>query len=344
MELVYRLPVVYNTGIVSECWTSYKLAVTLNDRKSKSWLASHFEIYMEDDGWTVFGNNFDAHPLNYFDEILEIQEVKHEKIFEKNIIKTIIDLLNSGKYVAVDCLRENTVIHERMIYGYDLEEAVFFSLGVGKQSQLEEKKVPFEILKLEYFQLLEYLKMHKIEKFMRRNWFYTITTMRLRGNYRNDNAIFEMLKKIFREIHGYKIIREEDPFLMHDDIKVSYTGLSCLKGMATVIKRKGFREHSLTMALVALYEHRVIIQNSLEWFCDEFHIKDDEMHSIINKYKNTIKSIKTLYSLSMKNDICEISGFEEKMIKQLNLQYYKEKEILMNFYNKGIEYLINGEN
>lgn len=344
MELVYRLPVVYNTGIVSECWTSYKLAVMLNDRRSKSWLASHLEIYMEDDGWTVFGNNFDVHPLNYFDEILEIQEVKYEKISEKNIVKILINLLNGGKYVTIDCLPKNGVIHERMIYGYDLKESVFFSLGVGPQSQLEERKVPFEMLKFEYRQMLEHRKIHKIEKFMRRNWFYTITTMRLRKDYRNDNATFEMLKKIFREIHGYKIIREEPTFLMHDDIKVSYTGLSCLKGMATIVKRKGFQEHSLTMALVALYEHRVIIQKSLEWFCDELQLKDDEIYSIINKYKNAIKSIKILYSLSLKNDICGVGGFEEKLIKQLNLQYYKEKEILMDFYNRGIEYLINGEN
>ncbi len=343
MDSVYRLPIVYNTGIVTECWTSYKMAIILTSEKSRPWLASHFDIYMEEDGWTVFGNNFDAHPLNYFNDILEINEIKYEEISADIIINTLIELLNKGYYVTVDCLMEKGYIHERMIYGYDLNEKVFFTLAMGSETKMRERKVGFARLKHEYTKMVEFLKTNKRERYLRRNWFYTITTFRFNENYRNDNSAFEMLKKIFREIHGYKIIRTEDPFLINDDIKIAYTGLACLQGIGEIIKRKGFQEHSLTMALVKLYEHRVIIFNGFKWFCAELNINDSKINGIIKKYKDTIWTMKNLYLLSLKNDIKRNSNFENILIDKLTLQYYTEKRILTDFYEEGVKAFAEGE-
>ena len=131
--------------------------------------------------------------------------------------------------------------------------------------------------------------------------------------------------------------------MINDDIKIAYTGLACLQGIGEIIKRKGFQEHSLTMALVKLYEHRVIIFNGFKWFCAELNINDSKINGIIKKYKDTIWTMKNLYLLSLKNDIKRNSNFENILIDKLTLQYYTEKRILTDFYEEGVKAFAEGE-
>lgn len=331
-----QLPIQVDTGIKSECWTSFKLGIILNSRFAAEWISCHFDIYMEDNGSVVFGNNFTIYPLNYFRDILDICEVDIWAEDFGCVVPHIIEQIDRENYVFVDCFM-NDYVHERLICGYNLESKILYSFFINENWKWEKIEIRFEIIEDEFKKAKMFLNENKHDRFMRRNWFYSFTAIKIKDYYRNDNAIFEMLKKIENEIHGCKIIRNEDAFLQRDENRNVYTGMACLLGVIDVLESGSFVTYKLTLALLKLYEHRKMIVKSMGWLLYEKKVISSQLEKLMKKYEEATLFFEQLYLISYKNDLKPQADFKSKIIANLHNQYYEEKEILNDFYLEAVK-------
>ena len=64
-----RLEIAKDVMITSECWSYDKFAIMQTSPRFDVWLASHMNIYMEENGGVVFGTPGQLYPMSYFSDL-----------------------------------------------------------------------------------------------------------------------------------------------------------------------------------------------------------------------------------------------------------------------------------
>ena len=133
------LPIQTNTYLRIECWTYYQMAIIQTLPDYMIWLSSHMDVfYYEAIGEGLyFGNRTKPFSPEYYRDILDIEEINLYDVHPDAIIDRIIDELNREYYYIVFLRDDNNDSHEAFIYGYDLEQKLFFSIAINESGKFE---------------------------------------------------------------------------------------------------------------------------------------------------------------------------------------------------------------
>lgn len=199
-----KLPIQINALITSECWTYYKMAIIETSPCRHTWMASHIIPYVSNDFRSLFGENGTMYPLNYYSDILSMDEIFLQQVNDTNIIERIIKKNENGYYIIIDCnlpmlFREECegfYLHETLLFGFDEKEKVFFTTALQQSRIFKDVKIPFHRLINSFKNMSFHFKNNPETMVNRRNYFYNITRLRLNEDYCEDNSIYLMLKKL----------------------------------------------------------------------------------------------------------------------------------------------------
>ena len=180
--------------INSECWTYYKFAVMQTSTFFDVWLTNHMELYIDQNGNAIFGNDGMMYPLSYYGDLLNIKEENLLDIPAEQVVGFLIKQINSGNYVILDLNYKRILfpdtdefhLHETLVYGYDLENKEFI-VPIIKNGAFRESRVSFEVLVKSYQECFNYYQKDSNRLFDRRLWFLGITIIKLKNDYDNAN-------------------------------------------------------------------------------------------------------------------------------------------------------------
>lgn len=136
-----ELPINLNTGITDECWTFYRLAVVLSDKRYLPWYIEKFNNYFINERFNLLFETGDSIGGNlcYYDEIIEFKKIKQTS----DIVSSIIDEINNGAYILCYYDRfyskgspeyeKKHSAHDMLIYGYntDLKLLNFIDININ---------------------------------------------------------------------------------------------------------------------------------------------------------------------------------------------------------------------
>jgi len=356
--MIKELPIVIDTDVMSECWTYCKMAVIQTSPHYLEWLSSHMNIFMKDYLRANFGMNGERHPMNYFNDILAIHEKDIQTLNPENIVSSIIYEIDKGRHVVIYLNRyalwngknDYFDLHESVIYGYDTEKQLFL-VSYIQNGRFGKNKISYERLVHAFADALKYYKENPRELFRRRDWLYPFTSMHLRSDYHEDNAIYYFLRKLVNEANGVKsknirydqnLEKAEDalPYsgLAYED-EYYYSGLACLIGMEEIISNilsktsepEEWVTQRLSHSLFTLYEHCNIIKKSMEWVIDKLELDDEISKDALLRYGKCCEQMQMLcmlgYKVRQTNDVNGLHRIKDYMREQ----YISEKKALLDF-------------
>lgn len=331
-----------NPLITSECWTYYKMAVMQTVTSFDMWIANHMAIYMNENGSAVFGNNGYMYPLSYFCDILEIKEKDVYSVSSKEIVQYLVEQIDKGYYIILDLNYKKLYdsdsqkfwLHETLIYGYDTEKEVFFT-PLLKSGSFKEVQVKFKTLCKAYDDSINYYLSDENRKFNRRLWFFGITLLKPKKNYKNTNALYDFINKVRSEKEGHFYERKS---LENSQTYIFYTGLSCLKKLAQMInnyidaeKRNEDNLKLYKKTCLKLYQNQNIILYSMNWFLKKTNSSGKDINLILNEYSSCCEHMSNNVWLFMKYYISREDGILLRIAKSLDDLYSKERDILERF-------------
>lgn len=333
-----KLPVKIDAYVVTECWTYYKLAILQAYENGRRWLASHMEIFMRDLA-SNFGVNEELFLPDYFGNILTYEEINMWQTEPDSIVEVIIDAIDQGHYIIMDLS-----IHETLFYGYDKEKQVFYVPWLNTSGRFVETTLSFDETVDFYTRSRELGKEKNEMRVDRRFYNFNITRVKVREDYIKDCDVFNCFEKLKREANGSKALvvqydDEGDPVSQRD----FYRGLSCLLGIKEGLHISNdelvafFKEcpGRLTKTLRMLYEHRMIILDSMDWIIEELAITDQDILKLRNEYSDLSKEMQRFYVLCLKEEYTERYEKIQDIGTQLQSQYVSEKRVLLHFIEEA---------
>ena len=351
---MYKLPVVLQPEIVSECWTFYKMVVIQTHPRIEEWFASkRLDVFLSENGvHSCFGENGEMYPLSYFGDILQISEVQEPK--PGDILDRIEREIDEGRYIIIylnfttllnDTEHEAPYIHEVLIYGYDETKRIFYCANGGK-----EYEIVYDLLLENYTSVWELFRESPELRYSRRMWYFLVTRISLNIDYRNDNACYDFLRKIEREWkvgtvikNGYSKQGERgDPIVYHCGIYTLLALRHKLIQMAT-LSPEAEEHHTYSLILLKFCEHRSILLRSMAWFLHHTGFLNAEetavpMRTCYAQYEECVSQMKKIHSLSLKYSQTGDTAIYLRIIDYLQAQYALEYEALEAFHKKAIEF------
>lgn len=135
----------------------------------------------------------------------------------------------------------------------------------------------FKTLCKAYDDSINYYLSDENRKFNRRLWFFGITLLKPKKNYKNTNALYDFINKVRSEKEGHFYERKS---LENSQTYIFYTGLSCLKKLAQMInnyidaeKRNEDNLKLYKKTCLKLYQNQNIILYSMNWFLKKTNSK-----------------------------------------------------------------------
>lgn len=340
--------------ITSECWSYYKFAVMQTTNYFDMWLASHMNIYMQNDS-VIFGEG-SRYPLSYYGEILEISEQGIHLVSEKEISQFLIDQIDNGYYIILD-MNINKLydsasmdfrMHETLIYGYDTKCKRFLT-PLLLNGTFKEKSVSFESVEDSYKDILNYYRQNVGRLFSRRDWFAPITLIKPKYNYDNMNVYYDFITKLKLELDGnihtvYKGIKDS----RDKKTSVIYMGLSIVQRLAQILQQealcsveeiqKNYQRNYL--GCLKLYEHQNIICRSMQWFLDTIDNDCEKLQVLVEKYGLCCEKLRLNVSLIQKFYFTKDSQLLLRIADTLEEILPVEQEILEEFVKTAPEVYI----
>jgi hypothetical protein len=314
------------------------MCIIETDPSGLEWVASHYIAFMHRGGHISFGDGLDEHSMAYYD-ILDHQCVPIEQYDAKELIKRFEQWIDEGYYIIVDAnlgklIKEYEKYfkkHEMLLYGYDEQKRVFYSL---LQNEKNEK---FEVFELEYDaipsaieSIIMYYRENPMERFAHfYNYFYPLTKLRIRPMLYDDNMfILKALKKLEAEYYSdcHEISRYGQTQEMEQKF-VNYTGLGCLIGMKKILigmiegNDPSVKSVSKVNNLFKLYEHRCILRSTLELLREKLRIVDTAYNNAFETYCSGIASMRECYLLMEKAHISGKNNSLPSIIQRLDTVY-----------------------
>lgn len=346
-----KLPIKTDASITSECWTYYKLSVIETSPDANAWLASHMELYF-DKNYNAFFGKYDApFNLDYYNEILEYEEIDIDKINPDNIIEIIIEEIKLGNYIVVYLTNPVQAIHEIVIHGFDTERELLFynNLIDGK---FKETSISFDDFICEHNKVYDFFRMNPFSRVVTSWYFFPITRLRLK-KYKDDLCLLRAIKKLTNELNGKKLVianlhSNENEEYAH------YTGLACLVGfehrLGEYIKDQRFIKGEiffdlskrLTDTLFKFYEYYSNICGTMEWISIELNGKLTLL-PYISEFKNSLLLLKKIYMMAIKFSLTENWDVFLKLFEQYKYLYELLKKSIDLFCNEANRLLFEKE-
>lgn len=340
------LPLELKSKIQTECWTYYKLAIIETLPNYENWLSSHMSVCIDTvDEQVYFGNENKPHPLEYYSEILDIEELDLCSIYSDSLIEKIKERINNGWYFVTFVCDENEYLHEVFLYGYADEENTLFSISLNERGHFEQRIISNEWLKIGYQRLLEYFKRNPESYYSRRDYGYLIFCLRPCYKYFYKDYAADYFCKLAHEVYGMRAdlfySRRNAEYLAS---KSYYTGIACLLKVREqlislrnvgIITKDDSALYFRKKALFKLLEHRSIIVDSMRWHRELWQITEPSLLDLEKEYMSLFKAMEISCMLFLKYMNQLDINIIDNIIQRLDIQYRSEKECL-GIYISGI--------
>lgn len=149
-----KLPLKINADITTDCRNFYRFSVIGTNSDFDSWIANHYtQLYLNKSDYKCYygmgGKLYNQQ--EYFDAIIKTERAYiNDFKSDDELIKFIVEAINANKYIQIECNTPTLIdkakdfyIHEILIYGYDLNEKVFFC-PMYNETKWEENKFSIE--------------------------------------------------------------------------------------------------------------------------------------------------------------------------------------------------------
>lgn len=346
-----ELPIcISDVDVVTDCWIYNRLAIIKTSGLYKDWIASHYDLYMDNCYNFLFGD-IKNHAPSYHDEILERNQIHLSSIKENNIVELLCDELKNENYIVMHSFSydEEYDLHEILIFGFDDVEK-YFSCVKFSSRQFIRTCIPFFHFEASLNKLKEAFSFNSFGLEMAVGYQYPITSFKIRKDYDIKNCVFEAYQKIRNEIRCGEINKYmyDDFFKKKDENHHIYTGLMCLKGFSEMlnmeIKHIEFEEwfRGVVSGVKKIYEHQTLIFKSLNYIYDKWNYCMDKDVSItcINEYQKCCNRIKLWVNMTIKYELTGKVNLLQSIVNEIPEIYEKEYKILTNFIDKTIDWKI----
>lgn len=319
------LPVNENPPIIGYLHHAYPLSILSVTEAYVPWFYSNFvQLISPKDIATNRNSQFDFYNKYFFFGYPQgIQPLKNQVIkrglLSKNytggVKQFIIDCIDLGRYIytwadeydisSKISYQKNHVFHDVFIYGYDLENNCFYTLGFGTDMQFSSHLIPFE-------------QLHSLEDTLD-YWDIKIFVIE-RNDQFDDSSVDLSLLNIW--LNDY--LRSFDSSLRYKPLIYSYGlnsetgdlcyGLSVYASLMEYLESVKRGQSSLDIRpFHILWEHKKIMVERIKYMIDNVYIEDDGLLEKAEQLEKVVLSIRNLLlkHFIMKNDIPE--------------QYIKEK-------------------
>lgn len=359
---MYELPVVVDSTIKTECWTYNKTCILETSKFGKNWLATHMNIFLDENYNALFGDGLSIYPLQYFESALKVQSTDIGKIKPNMIVDYIKNSLLQNYYVVMDCNiakisffnDKDFYIHQILIYGYDDSEKVFLSpLLNNATGKPEVCKISYDRLQASYADVQEhYIANPHVEfwaAYSAYSWYHSITRLKVRNlSFCKSSLIYNALKKLNNEFEvehraytRYNANKEVSDVINH------YVGIGCLLGLESILERTVNGEYDLkssttdlTLSLLRLYEHRINLIQTLKLLDSLTRGCISKSGDFINQYIELSEKMKKCYSISKKWYITGKKNLLSDMAEILAYNREREVDVLRHCFDVVYKYLI----
>lgn len=340
-----KLPIELNNQVNGECWTFYKLSIMLSSPIAKQWLATHMEFYINENFCGGYSNaDCEYYHMRYFQDVFDIHKIPVMKTPPEKIVKTIISEIDSGNYVVLYLnfrrffgIDNKVTLHELLLHGYDENQGVFYAPYLVN-GRFEEAKVSFELIEVAYkdayFQYLQ----DGWSLLGKRTFFFGISSIHVRDDYKNDNWFADYINKIDHEIHGRKIVQTQ---MVYDitEPRICYTGLACYCILSEIFMEKGSKDgfnekitENLIRSLKMLHDHKALFAWSVEWFINQVGGQNNsELVKVLADYNDYTTELERCCLMLCKYDQTKKSELLISISKVLQKQLKNELETLLNY-------------
>lgn len=311
--MIVKLPVEAKPLITSECWTYHRMAIAQTHPGFSQWAASKFGVHMYDTYEINFGDAFDKQYMQHFSDLLEISEIKIDGISHKEIIEVIKDNINNNCYVLLRCnnyalygrVDRSFGNHETLIYGFDDEAELIYTLSTWNSNTWHETTASFLNLRIAYNDLLRNYQLYPNEAFDQRGWGYFITKISLKKYLPWSNSVFDFVTWLKKEYDG-GILQRVD-YQSDELYKVEmYSGFECLRQIKYMLdnsSESNVKENvisNIALSLKKLFEQRTIILSALQWVQTELAITEGMYVSFVDEYRELAGNLQKAYLLIFK--------------------------------------------
>lgn len=352
-----KLPITYSNQPSGECWTFYKFAILKSYTIAEPWLATHIEFYINENMCGGYGNaDCDYYRMCYYSDILSMARIPVSEITADTIIHTLCNEIDKEHYIVLYLDfnqlhgKQGVFLHELLIYGYNKEKGVFYCPRVYNGA-FKEVEISFDALTLAYKSSQEYYLQDGWKLLSKRSYYFGITSISMRHDYKNDNFIADYIDKLDHEIHGRQIVQTD---LSVNNLKdrVCYTGTACFKGLSNCIKT--YISNNLTSEILIkrmirtmkmMYDYRILFLSSMDWFVVKIGGDvDSKFIKIRNQYKECSIEVQRNYIMLCKYLQTANIHLLESVELSLNILYSKEIEILSEYRELIFPYyyMLNG--
>lgn len=338
------LPLAKQVDTNTKCWPHSLLSIAALSPNYMEWLATHMEISMTDELNVFWGKGPWSYIISYFADILDIHGIDFWSITPDYIVDFLIDRINNGKYVMIDCdhnelynnsKNEDISIHETFIYGYNTDKQIFYVRQIKLTPN--DEKIPFKKIQRAFAKIYDKYRKETDVKILK--YFFlinNITEFSLKS-YKNENAVFEGICTIRNDhIVSRSTLEMLDENGDVRDTIVSYGGCASLLGIKEKIKNvidnidtyKGVYLYNfindLCASLKTFYESRIILVKRMIWIGEKINVQDSKYCEFVEKFKTSCADFKNLYLVVFKKrrelDISFLNALSNKLQTLYSIQ------------------------
>ena len=323
-----KLPIIIDNYVKSECWTQLLLSIIQTSEYAPAWIAAHIGIVGLEDMACWYGNLSKIFSYRNALDILNFEEVNIWNVKPESIVEFIKREINAENYIVVELkhLSQNQNgywIHEQLIFGYDDEKNVFYGSALNnKTGSFIEITITYDELELLYLDSYRHFKdpVNKNDFIYWSRSNFLISRVSLREDYTPHGCEYDFLQNIIIEADGKEYISvqyDSNQNILKE--QKTYTGVACLiaaeNRINTLLNDRHFIEkdtdieyhdlfgrlsYKLAKDFYKLYEHRMIILNSLRWFYTATGVKNYSDSLYVAEYEQCCNKINIYYKTALK--------------------------------------------
>lgn len=350
------LPIVIDNYVKSECWTQLLLSIIQTSEHAPAWIASHIGIIGLDDMSCWYGNLSKVFSYRDALDILNFEEVNIWDVKPGNVIEFLHREINNGNYIILELKRsyndyKDYHIHEQLVFGYDDQNRVFYgSILNGQTGSFDEITITYDELALVYSDSYKHFKdpCNKDDFIFWSRSNFLISRVNLRKDYVPHGCEYDFLQNLVIEADGkeYRSVQRDNDKNVISDRKM-YTGVACLLAAEQYMDRLLNERHfvdkdtdieyndlfgrlsfKLAKDFYKLYEHRMIVLNSLYWFYTVTGLQDYSGSLNVTEYEQCCKDMEKFHNIALKFNRSRDWDVLYRLMKEFTNQYQKEHEVL----------------
>ncbi len=336
-----KLPLELDVKLKIECWTYYKMAIIHTLPNYMNWLSSHMKIFAGIVSESAFFGDKKPHPPEYYSDILYIEEIDLYTVPPDKIVNRIKDEIDRGFYYVVFICNENDYSHEAFIYGYNDEENIFYTISLNENGHFYANVMSFEELETGYFKEYKYNEENSDRYYSRHDFGYVMSRIKPTDKYIRKNYAAEYFDKISSEVYGTRTdLNYFDKFDVSIPPTSYYTGIVCLSFTRNkILEMMNRKEENIDGEIIALkrtifklYEHRLLIYDSMKWYENVWQVKDRDIIILSEQYKESCVQMNSICMIFLKYTFTRANKLLETVAENLIKQYDIETSILRSYY------------